>query len=104
MNLMSVVAERFRRAGVILVGLGLCANALALDVNIANEAELDSVKGLGPASTARILKAREAGPFQNWADLMKRVKGIRPASAKRLSDAGLTVQGRPFDDNPKQEL
>ena len=68
----------------------------AVDVNLANEAELDSVRGLGPDSTARILKAREAKPFANWADLMARVKGIKAATAARLSQAGLTVNGQPF--------
>lgn len=70
--------------------------AWATDVNKANEAELDSVKGLGPSSTARILKAREQGPFKDWADFMRRVKGIKPAIAKRLSDAGLTVNGQAY--------
>lgn len=64
---------------------------LALDVNQATEAELDGIKGLGPSSTARILQAREAGPFKDWADFIKRVKGIKPATAKKLSDGGLAV-------------
>lgn len=74
----------------------------ATEANQANEAELDSVKGLGPASTARILKARETGgPFKDWADLMKRVKGIKPATAKKLSNAGLTVNGLAYSkDSP----
>ena len=82
----------------LLLSLTLCLPLLAwaTDVNQANEAELDSVKGLGPASTARILKAREQGPFKDWADFMRRVKGIKPATAKRLSDAGLTVNGRAY--------
>jgi competence protein ComEA len=74
----------------------LCFSAWAVDVNTANEAELDSVKGLGPSSTARILKAREQGPFKDWSDLMKRVKGIKPASAEKLSAGGLTVAQQPF--------
>jgi competence protein ComEA len=69
---------------------------LALDVNQATEAELDSIKGLGPSSTARILKAREAGPFKDWADFMQRVKGIKPATAKKLSDGGLAVGDSPY--------
>jgi competence protein ComEA len=77
--------------------LGLCAlGAQALEVNTANEAELDSVRGLGPAATARILQAREKGPFQDWADLMQRVKGIKPRSAAKLSQAGLTVNQQPY--------
>jgi competence protein ComEA len=73
------------------VALALSGMAWGLDVNTANEAELDSIKGLGPSSTARILKAREQGPFKDWSDLMRRVKGIKPAMAAKLSDAGLTV-------------
>ena len=79
----------------------LSLSALALDVNTANEAELDSVRGLGPSSTARILLAREQGTFKDWADFMQRVKGIKPATAKRLSDAGLTVNGQPFVEDKK---
>ena len=74
----------------------LSFSALALEVNTANEAELDSIKGLGPSSTARILKAREQGPFKDWADLMQRVKGIKTSSAAKLSDAGLTVNQQPY--------
>ena len=74
----------------------LSLSALALEVNTANEAELDSVRGLGPSSTARILKAREQGLFKDWADFMQRVKGIKPATADKLSAAGLTVNQLPF--------
>jgi competence protein ComEA len=72
------------------------ASVLALEVNTANEAELDSVRGLGPSSTERILAARQQGPFKSWADLMQRVKGIKPTIAARLSDAGLTVDSQPY--------
>lgn len=74
----------------------LSLSALALEVNTANEAELDSVRGLGPSSTARILKAREQGLFKDWADFMRRVKGIKPATADKLSAAGLTINQLPF--------
>jgi competence protein ComEA len=74
----------------------LSISAMALEVNTANEAELDSVRGLGPSSTARILKAREQAPFKDWADLMQRVKGIKAGSAAKLSNAGLTVNLLPF--------
>jgi competence protein ComEA len=68
----------------------------SVEVNTATEAELDSVKGLGPASTARILKARDQGAFKDWADFTRRVKGIKPAAAAKLSDAGLTVNQSPY--------
>jgi len=81
-----------------LASLVLCLPlaSWAVDVNQATEAELDGIKGLGPAGTARILKAREAGPFKNWTDLMARVKGIKPATAAKLSANGLTVGDAPF--------
>jgi competence protein ComEA len=74
----------------------LSASAWALDVNSATEAQLDSVKGLGPSSTGRILEARAAGPFKDWADLMARVKGIKTSAATKLSAEGLTVNGTPY--------
>lgn len=80
----------------LLTLLTLGSAAWALDVNTANEAELDGIKGLGPSSTARILQAREKGPFKDWADLMQRVKGIKPATAAKLSAAGLTVGTQPY--------
>ena len=70
------------------------------EVNTANEAELDSVNGLGPASTARILAAREKGVFKDWADLMHRVKGIKAATARKLSINGLTVNGASLEGAP----
>lgn len=70
--------------------------ANAVEANTANEAELDSVKGLGPSSTARILQARRSAPFQDWADFMRRVKGIKAASASKLSQEGFTVNGQPY--------
>ncbi len=75
---------------------GVSLSVLALEVNTANEAELDSVRGLGPSSTARILIAREQGMFKDWGDFMQRVKGIKPATAAKLSATGLTVNELPF--------
>jgi competence protein ComEA len=78
----------------------LFASITALSASVclgATDAELDSIKGLGPSSTARILKARALSPFKDWDDFLRRVKGFKPSSAARLSDAGLTVNGRPFE-------
>jgi competence protein ComEA len=72
---------------------GLCA---ATDINQANEAELDSVRGFGPPTTARILQERAKAPFASWADFMHRVKGIKQARARQLSNEGLTVNGQAY--------
>ena len=77
-----------------------CNSALALDINQANEAELDSVKGMGPALSAKVLKARAQGPFKNWHDLMHRVSGIRQNKAQQFSQKGLTVDGQVFTAKP----
>jgi competence protein ComEA len=83
-----------------VVALMCCNTALALDVNQANEAELDSVKGMGPALSAKVLKARANGPFRNWPDLMQRVSGIRQNKAKQFSEQGLTVDSQAFAKKP----
>ena len=80
----------------LFIALCLSCAAWAVDVNRATEAELDGIRGLGPASTARILKAREAGPFKDWSDLMARVKGIKPNTAAKLSQGGLSVGDVPY--------
>ncbi|APW42245.1 ComEA family DNA-binding protein, partial [Rhodoferax saidenbachensis] len=82
------------------IALLSAASFAAVEVNQATEAELDSIRGLGPSSTARILKAREQGAFKDWADFMVRVKGLKPATAAKLSKAGLTVQGSPYAGTP----
>ena len=88
-----------RQLALLAISALISASAWALEVNTATEAQLDSVKGLGPSSTGRILQAREAGPFKDWADLMARVKGIKASSAVKLSAEGLTVNGAAY--NPK---
>jgi len=76
----------------------LCAGTAfaAVDVNQASVAELDGIKGIGPALSSRILDERKKGPFKNWSDLMARVKGVGQGSAARLSAEGLTVGGASF--------
>ena len=74
----------------------LCASpaAFALEINQANEAELDSLKGMGPSLSAKVLKARTDGPFKSWADLMRRVSGVGRSKAQQFSEQGLTVNGQ----------
>ena len=81
--------------------LMFCHVALALDINQANEAELDSVKGMGPALSAKVLKARTQGLFKDWNDLMQRVSGIRQNKAAQFSEQGLTVNGQQFSAKPE---
>jgi competence protein ComEA len=82
------------------MALMFCHAALALDINQANEAELDSIKGMGPSLSAKVITARSQGPFKDWSDLMQRVTGIRQNKARQFSEQGLTVNGQPFGAKP----
>ncbi len=65
-----------------------------VDVNTADKAALDGIKGVGPAMSQRILDERKkGGEFKGWADFQKRVKGIGDKSAVKLSTGGLRVKG-----------
>ncbi len=66
-----------------------------VDVNKADVAALDSVKGVGPAMSKQILDERAKGEFKDWADFQKRVKGVGDKRAAKLSAAGLVVAGKP---------
>lgn len=72
-----------------------------VDVNKADAAALDSVKGVGPAMSKAIIDERtKAGPFKDWADFQKRVKGVADKRAAQLSKAGLQVDGKSKDGAP----
>jgi competence protein ComEA len=77
---------------------------IGLEVNQASEADLDGLRGIGPPFTRRLMAARAEQPFQDWPDLMRRVTGMGPRMAQRLSDQGLTVQGQPLNPlDPAQQ-
>jgi competence protein ComEA len=72
----------------------------AVDVNKADQATLESVKGIGTKVSVRIIDERKKGQFKDWADLMVRVKGIKEGAATKLSKEGLTVNGASFNTAP----
>ena len=81
-----------------VLGALVCAqlSVFALEINQANEAELDSIKGMGPAMTRKVMAVRAEKPFSNWKDLMLRVSGIGKAKAQQFSDQGVLVNGLAF--------
>ena len=81
-----------RRALLLWLALPAWAQG-AVEVNTARRADLESMPGLGPSLVQRLLDGR---PFQDWADLMRRVPGVKAGSARKLSAAGLRVAGQPF--------
>jgi len=82
----------------------LPAQAALVELNSADRADLESLPGIGPALAERLLAARAGAPFRDWAELRRRVKGLGPASLRRLSAQGLRVQGRPYEEDGSAPL
>lgn len=83
-------------AGILVLTLANAGIAWAqVDINRADQAALEGIKGVGPAMSKAILDERsKGGSFKDWGDVERRVKGVGSASSKRLSQAGLTVNGQ----------
>lgn len=86
----------FKKILALAVMVYAAASFAAVDVNKAGAADLDSVHGIGPSASAKIMAERKKGDFKDWADFTTRVKGIKDAKAKKLSAAGLTVNGAAY--------
>lgn len=72
------------------------ASFAAVDVNKASAADLDGIRGVGPALSTRILDERKKGNFKDWDDFISRIRGIGENNAPKFSSAGLTVNGESF--------
>jgi competence protein ComEA len=81
----------------VVLSLAAATCLAAADINKASQAELESVKGIGPAMSGKILDERKKAPFKDWADVMERVKGIKQATAAKFSSGGLNVNGTTFE-------
>jgi len=86
-------------SAIILAAFAFAAQA-AVDVNQASQAELETVKGIGPGLSGKILDARKAGSFKDWSDLVDRVGGVGPGNAAKFSQAGLTVGSTAYSAVP----
>ena len=86
-------------AALILAAFAFAAQA-AVDANKANQAELETVKGIGPGLSSKILDARKAAAFKDWNDLVERVGGVGPGNAAKFSQAGLTVNDVAYSAAP----
>lgn len=75
-------------------------SAQATELNLANQAELEQLPGIGPQLAQRLLDERsQQGPFASWAEVQRRIKGVGPATARRLSRGGLRVAGQAYADS-----
>ncbi|WP_180683662.1 ComEA family DNA-binding protein [Tepidicella baoligensis] len=75
----------------LLTQIGLAWSAV--EANQAPPQDLVAIKGIGPATSQRIVEARREQPFRDWDDFIRRVRGIGPTTAGKLSANGLTVNG-----------
>ena len=85
-------------AAALLATLSLVAMhaTAAVDANQASQPELETVKGIGPGLSGKIVAARQQSAFKDWPDLVDRVGGVGPGNAARFSQAGLTVAGKSY--------
>ncbi len=101
---MSPLARRTLLLALLLAGTGGAAAQAPvapppLELNQATQAELEQLPGMGPAlSEALLAERRRGGPFADWRALVRRVRGVGPASARRLSAAGLRIDGQAWAD------
>jgi competence protein ComEA len=86
----------FKKSLALLLGLYTAFCFAAVDVNNASGADLDTIKGIGPGTSQKILDARKTAKFKDWNDLIQRVAGIGDKRAAKLSHEGLTVNGAAF--------
>ena len=84
-----------------LLALFAAVSFAAVDINKATLADLDSIKGIGPTTSAKMMDERKTAPFKDWADLIQRVPGIGDKRAAKLSAEGLTVNGEAFKPSAK---
>lgn len=86
----------FKKTLATLLAFAASIAMAAVDVNEATVADLDSIKGIGPGTSARILEERKGAKFTDWNDFIQRVSGIGDKRAAKLSAEGLTVNGAVF--------
>ena len=86
----------FKRLLAALFALIAATAFAAVDVNKATQAELEAIKGIGPAISGKILDERKKSNFKDWPDLVERVKGVGDTNAAKFSTEGLTVNGQGF--------
>lgn len=86
----------FKKFIAIVLAFFAAAAFASVDINKANQAELEAVKGLGTVTAGKIIDERKKGEFKNWADVQQRMSGIKDARATKLSSAGLTVGGESY--------
>jgi competence protein ComEA len=88
------------RARTWLFALMIAMSALAMpqvgwasiNPNQASAAELQTIRGIGPSMSARIIAERQKnGPFKSPQDFARRIPGVGPKKLKAFQEAGLQI-------------
>lgn len=75
-----------------------------VEINSADQAALESVRGLGPSKAKAILLERQKnGPYKDATDLHTRVKGIGEKTVERLMQNGLTINSKSVAGSSKDK-
>lgn len=84
-----------------LLSIGLLIMSVsvqAVDLNLASHIELESIRGIGPKMTERIIEERTVhGPFTSWIDFAARVKGVGTKKLITMQKDNLTLKGFPVE-------
>ena len=97
------LTQRAATAVLLALPLGLMAPASwALEVNSASRAELEQLRGLGPAKVERLLSERDRAIFASWQDLARRVPGFGAKTSAALSREGLSVNQQAFNEQQSE--
>jgi competence protein ComEA len=84
---------------VVIPGTTRLASIELVNINTANQPEIESLPGIGPVLAAEIIAYRETeGAFSTIEDLQK-VPGIGPATFEKIQDL-ITVIPEPGSDSP----
>lgn len=76
-------------AAVLLAFFALTGAALAaVEVNNADPSQLETIKGIGPALSGKIMAERKQSAFKDWSDFESRVSGVGEKNAASFSRAG----------------
>ena len=86
----------FKKFIVALATLIAATAFAAVDANKGTQADLETIKGIGPVISTLIINERKKGEFKDWNDMVVRVKGVGDKNAAKFSEAGLTVNGASF--------
>jgi competence protein ComEA len=70
---------------------GLAEVRHSVEINTATDEQLQSLKGIGPAMSGRILAERARAPFSSLADFDERVKGVGTITLRRWVTDGLVL-------------